>query len=72
MATARLLEIATQVSLSLKVTVDRLPYTPEFDAAYAQFNELCGRTLPKDQVWWLLVDVRKRGLSRATRRRRPK
>jgi hypothetical protein len=70
MAIARLLEIATQVYQELGLTLDRLPYTAEFDNAHRCFCQLSGHEHTKAEVWWYLLDVRKRGLARPTRRRR--
>ena len=68
---ARYLDIAVELLTTTGVPSDRLPYTESFEEIYARFNEIAGVELSRHEVWWYLVGARKRGLGRATRRRRP-
>jgi hypothetical protein len=70
MTIARHLELAAQTLTELHVPLDRLPYTPEFEVVYGRFTEVCGAALSRHDVWWYLLSARKRGLGRASRRRR--
>lgn len=63
--------IASQILRELSTTLDRLPYTPEFDAASLRFKQLSGKEFPPNEVWWHLLNARKRGLGREASRRRP-
>lgn len=70
MTIARYLEFAALMLAELTVPLDRLPYTPEFEAVYSRFTEASGAVLSRHDVWWYLLSARKRGLGRASRRRR--
>lgn len=70
MAIARFIEFAAQILAELRVPLDRLPYTPEFEIVYGRFTEFFGATLSRHDVWWYLLSARKRGLGRASRRHR--
>jgi hypothetical protein len=70
MTIARYLELAAQTLVELPVPLDRLPYTPAFEIVYGRFTEVSGAALSRHDVWWYLLSARKRGLGRASRRRR--
>ena len=57
----KLLLAAVDVVRRGGVPIDRLPYTPRFDALYAQFRSDTGSTLTAHEFWWLLQGIRKRG-----------
>lgn len=67
---ARQADVAADLLLDLPVPLDRLPYTPDFDRVHERFNQLVGKDLSRHEVWWCLLDARKRGRGRPTRRRR--
>lgn len=69
MATARSLEIAARLAAELPVSIDRLPYTPEFDAYHERFQVELGRRCTRWESWWSLVGARKRGMIGSSRRR---
>jgi hypothetical protein len=71
----RLLDIAVQIAAELKTSVDRLPYTEEFDEAFARFQVAAGETVSKHDCWWAMQHARKNGMLKANRRktrRRPR
>ncbi len=70
MAIAHYIEIAAGLLAESKYPLDRLPYTTNFDVLYQRFNQLSGKEHSKHEVWWYLLDARKRGRSRSARRRR--
>jgi hypothetical protein len=59
--TMRKLEVATRVLEELPMPLDRVPYTPAFEKAYARFCQYYGASVPRDEVWWSLLTARKRG-----------
>ena len=63
MAIARHLQIAARIVAELPVSLDRIPYTPEFDLAHERLQREIGLKLTKHESWWKLQDVRKRGLA---------
>jgi len=69
MAIARTIEIAIRLAAELPISIDRLPYTPEFEAYYIRFQAELGRPCSRGEAWWSLVDARKRGMIGASRRR---
>jgi len=70
MAIARRIEIAKQLLTELPLTLDRLPYTPDFEAVYAKFLTRAGMALTRHEVWWALLHARKRGLGSSPCKRR--
>ena len=62
MAIARSVKIAARLAAELPVSIDRLPYTSEFEAYYTLFQTEFGRPCSRWEAWWSLVDARKRGM----------
>jgi hypothetical protein len=59
---------ATLVAKSI-LPLDRLPYTDEFEPLYQEFVRAIGHPRTRHEVWWCMVDARKRGLVGPMRRR---
>ncbi|MBU0637633.1 MAG: hypothetical protein KKB50_02115 [Planctomycetes bacterium] len=61
-------EVLAELYKQTRLTVDRLPYTDEFEKLYTAFVERTGRALTRNEVWRALASVRKRsGLVRKER-----
>lgn len=61
-------EVLAELYKQTRLTVDRLPYTDEFEKLYTEFVAQTGRALTRNEVWRALASVRKRsGLVRKER-----
>jgi len=61
-------EVLAELYKQTRLTVDRLPYTDEFEKLYTEFVARTGRALTRNEVWRALASVRKRsGLVRKER-----
>lgn len=72
MVSARLLRIAADLAAESPVSLDRLPHNEPFEPMYAKFVAAVGAGYSRHDFWWYMVDARKRGLLRASRRVRAK
>lgn len=70
MVSARLVNLAAALAAQCPMPLDRLPYTEEFEAIYAEFVAAVGADYSRHDCWWYLPDARKRGLVGASRRAR--
>ncbi|MGO9917012.1 MAG: hypothetical protein ACLQIB_20215 [Isosphaeraceae bacterium] len=69
MITAKQLHIAARLASEVRLPLDRLSYTDDFECVYERFVALTGAACSRHQCWWALVDARKRGLVGSSRRR---
>lgn len=58
---ARQVRMAAQIAREVPISLDRLPYTKEFEAVYSRMRLLLGE-ISESQVWLCLLSARKRGM----------
>lgn len=57
--TSQQIIVIDQLNRTIPETMNRLPYTPEFDALYDEFVERTNSDLDKNSFWQALSNARK-------------